>query len=383
MSEGLRNAGLEHVGIEWDSDACATARAAGHVRIQADIADLDPADFAAVGLHASPPCQGFSGAGNGLGRKDTANILTAVEMIAQNADADAAIKWLHDVALDPRSALILEPLRWALALDPEWITLEQVPMVLPLWGAMAVVFREMGYSVWTANVQAEQFGVPQSRKRAVLLASRVSEVTPMVPTHSKYHPHAPAKLDPGVLPWISMEIALNDHWGEILRSNYGTGGDPRNRGERTAEQPAPTVTSKVDRNKWVYRSTTMANSAKRPLSAPAPTIAFGHDSASAQWQMASAGATARYTSGQVPRDLTEPSATITGKGTAYWTPDNPEIVHSAATSKRVTIEEAAILQSFPADYPWQGSKTSQYGQIGNAVPPVLAQAMIRHLLSCG
>jgi DNA (cytosine-5)-methyltransferase 1 len=47
---------------------------------------------------------------------------------------------------------------------------------------------------------------------------------------------------------------------------------------------------------------------------------------------------------------------------------------------RVSVEEAAILQSFPDTYSWQGTKTSQFQQIGNAVPPLLGEAMIRNLL---
>jgi DNA (cytosine-5)-methyltransferase 1 len=148
---------------------------------------------------------------------------------------------------DPRTALVLEPLRWLLeAIDKgigyKAIVLEQVPAVLPVWEAYASVLRREGYGVATGVLATEQYGLPQTRKRAVLVARRGADVSLPKPTHRPYR-----KGDPGLLPWVSMGEALDRPEPFTVISNYGTGGDPKNRGRRTSSEPAATVTGKISR----------------------------------------------------------------------------------------------------------------------------------------
>ncbi|MET8816673.1 DNA cytosine methyltransferase [Streptomyces sp. NPDC004549] len=48
---------------------------------------------------------------------------------------------------------------------------------------------------------------------------------------------------------------------------------------------------------------------------------------------------------------------------------------------RVSSSDAATLQTFPRDHPFQGTRTKQYEQIGNAMPPLLAEAVIRRAMA--
>lgn len=355
--EGLRLLGrTDVVGIEWDSTACETARANGHVRVQGDVAVIDPHEFVAEHLGGeapeggidSPPCQGFSPAGLRLGLGDTRAILTAVEMIGAGLDVAVVLASLRQRCADPRSALVLEPLRWALALRPEWLAWEQVTTVLPLWEACADVLRAHGYSVWTATLRAEQYGVPQTRRRACLGASRVRDVAPPVSTHSRYHERDPSKLDEGVRPWVSMAEALS--WGCTDRPAYtvtgggtATGGaEPFGNGARKGLLLAR------ESGKWI------------PVAANE-----GDDAESMAW---------------VER---RPSPTIVGsfRPDVVAAPgyrragDGPR--QKAKGSIRVTVAEAAILQSFPPGYVWCGTQGKQFQQVGNAVPPLLAAAILR------
>lgn len=257
------------VGFELDRWACATARAAGHMRIQADVAavPLDRVEPGKVfGLLVSPPCKDWSTTGSGKGESGTSGYL------------------------------IREPLRWALALMPTWTVWECTPNqgVLARFLDDADTLRTVGYHVWVGVLNATDYGVPSSRKRAFLIARRgwLHEVRPPQPTHDRPVTMAEA------LGWLDTDA--------VLVSNYGTGGDASKRGRRTMDQPAFTMTGKCCRNRWE---------------------------------------------------------------------------HPSGWSRNLTPSEAGILQSFPADYPWRGGSTAVQQQIGDAVPPRLAAAVLGPLVS--
>jgi DNA (cytosine-5)-methyltransferase 1 len=243
--EGLRELGLSAIGIDNDRWACSTARAAGHERIEADLADLDPLDFAPVwGLVASPPCQAWSNAGKGLGKQDKPLVIACAHEIAVGNDSRA--EHLADCR-DPRSLLTVEPLRWTLALRPRWIALEQVPPVLELWSLFCGLLGAHGYSATCGVLSAERYGLPQTRKRAYLVASLDGAVDFPAPTHRSYDGRRPDRVrgeERGLLPWVSMAEALGWNDAAATHTNSQTNGDRRPRGlRRGAVCPARTIDS--------------------------------------------------------------------------------------------------------------------------------------------
>jgi DNA (cytosine-5)-methyltransferase 1 len=335
--------GIKEAGVEIMPEAVATRTANGMDTIYHDVwdglqltAEQHRDAYGPYGLLiASPPCQTFSLAGKGAGRAALDEVLEAIELHAyKDADALLAFGEQHDM----RTALVLSPLAYVWRDRPRLVAFEQVPTVLPVWEACAEVMRAWGYQVKVEVLNAEQYGVPQTRKRAILVARRGGPVNLPAPTHSRYYSRTPAKCDPGVSRWVSMGTALGmkgftaekvmgrgmvERYGErpgreaetpafslrasaggmepggfVLRSNYGTGGDPSKRGERHASEPSATLTSKADRMKW--------------------------------------------------------------NGT-----------------RRLAVEEAATLQSYPTGFTWTGKP---FLQIGNAVPPLLAEHILSALI---
>jgi DNA (cytosine-5)-methyltransferase 1 len=349
--------GLTAIGIEWDANACETRYTAGLPTIHADVrAARNNAELCRQlvtrtrVLTGGPPCQTFSVAGSGAGRRALDQVTAFLKELARRPESTEDIDERLSKLGDPRTALVLEPLRWILAAikhgSPfEAIALEQVPAVLPVWRVYEEILRHalpegIHYRTCSTVLRTEQYGVPQTRRRAVLVArllpmgqedhesdeKLLPETTHLefVRPRGEADPEADAEAGDAYLfdvpdpttdkrskeplsPWKSMKKALeearhalpgNKHLIArptpfVVVSNYGSGGDPANRGRRTSNLPAFTVTGKVSRN---------------------------------------------VVETEAGEDL-----------------------------KRFTIHEAGVLQTFPADFPWSGRDKSQ--QVGNAVPP--------------
>ena len=314
------------VGIDSDHDACATHRRAGFATIRADVASY-PLErcSGAEGTWHSPPCTAFSSAGK---RTGMAHVAALLDYLRTWQPGDPT--WTGD----PLVWLVTEPLRWTLTLRPQWVACEQVPQVLPLWQATAERLRQVGYSTWAGSLNTADYGVPQTRTRAILMASRVRTAHPPVPTHAE---HPQVRLDgTEKLPWVSMAHALGRGPCDFIA------GPQKNATVRSIHEPAPTILASLDNGgaRWVldtHRDQRPDGSTQtRPLDQPAPSV--------------------------------------TGKASGQWA------FERSTRAVKVTLEELATLQGFPPSYQFVGNKSNRAEQIGNAVPPALAQAIVTALL---
>ncbi|MET9185160.1 DNA cytosine methyltransferase [Streptomyces tendae] len=375
-SHALTVLGVRDVGLEWDEWACETRAAAGQLTIRTDVAMYPVWPFLGktTGVLASPPCQAWSMAGKRLGLLDQPLVHQAVADLATGRDTREK---LLASCQDERSLLAAEPMRYLHALNqhgqPEWIAMEEVPDVLPLWRQYAAILRTWGFSVWTGILNAADYGVPQTRRRAILLASRTRTAEPPPPTHAKAA-EPESLFGPGRQKWVSMAEALG--WGATDRpvptvcAGGGPGGGPepfpsgsrktltdaRDRGTWKSQkgwhrimekQPAaaPARVGEGPRLSWSLRSNNQANATVRRADEPAGTLFFGHRANECVW-------------------VAEPA------------PGSMDKERPAPESIRITAQEAGLLQTFPADYRWAGNKGQQFSQIGNAVPPRLAAHLL-------
>ncbi|HEX7355283.1 MAG TPA: DNA cytosine methyltransferase [Mycobacteriales bacterium] len=410
-----RDLGLCPIGIETDAAACATRSAAGLRTVRADVTSIDPGTWPARvdGLIASPPCPAFSRAGDGRGVRALDGLCAYVRSCARSWRPwliDGASPLLDvsdesDIDVDPGTdaliALSVEPLRWVDALRPTWVAMEQVPPALPLWHAYEHCLRAWGYRTWTGVLCAADYGVPQTRRRAIFMARRDRQPWPEGPTHSE----SGGGLF-GLKRWVPMARALG--WGDEPSWDW-----ERADGRRcsvTSAAPARTVTGKADQG-WAapnrMRLRTGANTTvsgrpyDRSVDRPAPTV---DTKAGRTWRLNTNRGTGPSESGrqQMAVDRAAPAATTRASGQWVWSRPSTTVVDSfeptvitrpghrdwvrgiprqdAAGGVRVTLAELAALQGFAPGFPWQGNRTQIARQIGNAVPPALAAAVLAPLI---
>lgn len=161
LSEGLRQAGFNVIAaVEINKYAAETYRANHNKTLLFD-EDIRKIDIGKIKkilkgkplklLAGCPPCQGFSSVRR-LNRKEP--------------------------VVDPRNDLILEYLRFVKELMPETIMMENVPSIIryPLFEEVVDELKEIGYYIDFTVVDVSNYGVPQRRKRFVLVGSRIGNI---------------------------------------------------------------------------------------------------------------------------------------------------------------------------------------------------------------
>ena len=402
--------GIEEQGVEIMPAAVATREANRMQTIYRDVWDglTESAPRLEYDLLiASPPCQTFSMAGGGSGRAALDQVLAAVD---EGAWRD--VHGLHALGerTDPRTALVLTPLAQVWRDRPRVVVFEQVPPVLPVWEACAREMEELGYSTWTGVLNSEQYGVPQTRRRAILIARLDGVAAPPAPTHSRFYTRKPEQLDTGMSKWVSMAEALG--WGmthrpypTVTTGTAGGGTDPAALGGSGARR---TVMGERSDGRWVegpdwneggpseqpekweaakaMGAGMIARHGDRPgrsLDQPAFTIrasAGGMEPGGFRWRLrpeVEAFAEVDHPAPTIAGDprLAPRGCKHPGPGCCANYPGTPQRQFGTGTL-RLTLWEAQVLQSYPLEFEFVGTRGRQFEQVGNAVPPLLARAVL-------
>jgi DNA (cytosine-5)-methyltransferase 1 len=382
-STGIASLGFDVVGYDaWDV-ACATHEAAGHRTVCCDLNDWDWASTPTPDLlWASPPCQPFSAAGKQQGEADARDGMPAFV---------AAVEELLPpiVAMENVKGLTFAKHVWYL---------ERCVKEL----------ERLGYAVAWRVLNAADYGVPQTRERLILIARRDGGA---LAWPSATHAKTPGML--GELPWVSMADALG--WGMTGRP-YPTIASARKSGGPDKEKVGGSAARSIlygeqEAGRWVLntgrdwkKGGDRDDAQQIPLDEPAPAV--GGVGSQWQWRMGDV----RSSKGTI-RSIDEPAPTLTSSmdnGNYQWTAIRPATTvagdpriwppghktnqadldrghthygdRAGTKAIRVSVEEAAVLQGFPPGYPFGGTRTAQFQQIGNAVPPALARAVVAALI---
>lgn len=250
---------------------------------------------------------------------------------------------------DPRNELLIVMGRIIAAVQPDAIMMENVPGLAirgrPIFDKFVRILRRHGYRCKWRIEQMADFGVPQSRRRLVLLAGREFEIPFPEPTHARV-PKPKSKLKP----WTTIRPIIGHMRAPATLSRARWNGGPETHNWHVVRDLQPQtklrLTSARPGETWLTLEESVRPCCHRN----------GYD-----------GFTNVY--GRMSWD--EPSPTITGGCT---TPCKGRFGHPDRRRYTISVREAALLQTFPENYRFATDQMDAVCDlIGNAVPPHYAK----------
>jgi len=346
-------------------------------------------------LLGGPPCQGFSQ----MRRTD-----------ARKGSKVVRFGGYNKLDQDPRNDLVLRFLEVAAVLTPKVIVIENVPQFLSHYhdgkrGGIAQqveeLLGEMGYEVACGILNAADYGVPQLRQRAVIIASRLGKITLPMPSHGESELAAGSRT----LSWVTVDDALADlpknppshdtlggqadayacaPQSSFAKQMRTSDAFPYNHITRSYQKQIICIIQKMKPGEtWDEASERMR---KRFESLVAKAMAKGETEAGARKRLEEAGKIMPqfykryYWSAYTRLAGNRPALTITANANFLG---SGRFTHPSA-DRGITMREAARLQSFDDAFTFYtadnaSKRTENIGvgldMIGEAVPPQLARAL--------
>ncbi len=269
-----------------------------------------------------PPCQGYSQKGQRKTIHDERNFL---------------FRYFVDVVKE---------------VEPQYFVMENVPNLLTSEGGffkkeLISLFENLGYSVNADVLCASDYGVPQDRRRAFIIGKKgARSLVPMPPKSER----------------------KTTIWEAISDLNYLNSGEGKE--EQTYQiEPQSDYQREIRKGSTILTGHIATNHSKIALERMAMIPPKGGKEFLPPEHL-----TKSIYSGTWERmDADGVSVTIT---TRFDTPASGKFTHPYL-NRAITVREAARIQSFPDTFHFYGTKTSQMKQVGNAVPPLLAQCVAK------
>jgi len=361
FSQGFSNAGLKPLfGAEIDKDACASYQGnIGSPCHRLDLSEVEPRVLKELAggkppfiIIGGPPCQGFSTAG------------------PRNA-------------VDPRNRLIFNYMAIVKSLFPRWFVFENVEGLLTSGGGadlsrLVSEFVSLGYSVRLQKMNLAAYGVPQTRKRVVIIGNRLGVDFEFPPERYSYDSGKARKYSKlPMAPTLDSALAgLGEAVTDKLKEVSYASQNHLNDFDRLMREGNSfcSVTQH-------YQSEGYSAKLHIEMLKPGQTMKdlpeeLWHDSFKRRANRRVADGTPTEKRGGSPSGIKRlhgdrQALTITGAATR-------EFIHPCM-HRPLTIRECARIQTFPDCYQWEGNAASVIQQIGNAVPPLAAYAIAQHI----